>query len=158
MRQIKNPEIKPAKLDFSPSGQAPLKASQLLSDRIQIINALELVDWDEEKIQLLICEACGNTHCKSGDWVSLRKSDSLILILPAFEAVSGEDSDKEEYQPPSYLKQKGIAYFDRATYENLRSKHFAFPALDKIRQLSVQEATLLYHWDALLMFWGNRHR
>ena len=148
MWQIKNPEIKLATLDFSSSGQDRLQVSQLFADGIEIINALELVDWDEEKIQFLICEACGFTHCKSGDWVSLRRSDSLILILPAFEAVFGESGENEEYRPPYYLKQKGIAYFDTATYEALRSKHSSFPPIEQIRSLSMQEATLLYHWNA----------
>lgn len=146
MWQIKNPEIKPATLDLSSSGQERLQVNQLIVDGIEIINALELVDWDGEKIQFLICEACGLTHCKSGDWVSLRKSDSLILILPPFD--SAESRENEEYRPPFYLKQKGIAYFDDATYENLRSTHPSFPSVQRILPLSVQEATLLYHWNA----------
>jgi hypothetical protein len=146
MWQIKNPEIKPATLDFSSSGQGRLQASQLFADGIEIINALELVDWDGEKIQFLICEACGFTRCKSGDWVSLRRSGPLILILPAREAITGESRETEEYRPPYYLRQKGIAYFHTSTYEDLRSQHSAFPAVEKFRQLSVQEATLLYHW------------
>lgn len=147
MWQIKNPEIKAAKLDFSSSGQGRLQVSQLFEDGIEIINALELVDWDGERIQFLICEACGFTHCKPGDWVCLRKSDSLILILPAFEAIYGENREKEEYRPPYYLKQKGIAYFDAATYGNLRSTHSSFPSIEQIHSLSAQEATLLYHWN-----------
>ena len=108
MWQIKNPEIKPATLDLSSSGQQGLTVSQLFADGVELINALELVDWDEEKIQFLICEACGSTNCKPGDWVSLRKSDSLILILPPFETAGSRGN--EEYRPPNYLEQKGIAY------------------------------------------------
>jgi len=148
MWQIKNPEIKPATLDFSSSGQNRLQVGQLFADGIKVINALELVDWDEEKTQFLICEACGLPHCKPGDWVSLRKSDSLIFILPPFEAISGESRENQEYRPPYYLKQKGIAYFDGAIYENLRSSHPSFPSVNQIRPLNVQEATLLYHWNA----------
>src|SRR5687768_9171850 len=130
MWQIKNPEIRPATLDFSSSGQNRLQVSQLFADGIEIINALELVHWDEEKIQFLICEACGFTHCKPGNWVSLRKSESLILILPPFEAISGESRENEEYRPPNYLNQKGVAYFDADIYENLRSKHPSFPSVE----------------------------
>lgn len=148
MWQITNLEIKPATLDFSSSGQNRLPVTQLFADGIEIINAIELVDWDEETIQFLICEECGFTHCKPGDWVSFRKSDSLILILPPVEAFSCESRENEEYRPPHYLKQKGIAYFDAAMYENLRSQHPSFPSLEQIRRLSVQEATLLYHWNA----------
>ena len=148
MWQIKNPEIKPTMLDFSSSGQGLFQANRLLSDGIEIINALELVDWDEDKIQFLVCASCGYTRCKSGDWVSLRKTDSLILILPAFEAIFDEEREKEEYEPPSYLKKQGVAYLDISTYERLRSQHSSFPSAEKIQQLNMREAILVYRWDA----------
>lgn len=68
-------------------------------DGIEIINALELVDWDKQKIQFIICEACEFTHCKPGDWVSLRKSDSLILMLPPFKAICDESRENEGVSP-----------------------------------------------------------
>jgi hypothetical protein len=145
---IKNPEIKPATLDFSSSEQAKLQVSQLFSDGVELINALELVDWDSEDTQFLVCEACGYTRCKSGDWVSIRKSNLLILILPASEYVWGERREKEEYGPPYYLKKQGVACLDLSTYESLRSKHSAFPPVEQIRQLKMREATLLFQWDA----------
>ena len=148
MWQIRNPEIKPATLDFSSSEQGKLQVSQLFSVGIELINALELVDWDSEDTQLLVCEACGYTHCKSGDWVSIRKSNSLILFLPASGYVWGERSEKEEYSPPYYLKKQGAVYLDLSTYESLRSEHSSFPPVDQIRQLNMREATLLFQWDA----------
>jgi hypothetical protein len=148
MWQIKNPEIRPATLDFSSSAQGKVQVSQLFSDGVGLINALELVDWDSEDTQFLICEACGYTHCKSGDWVSLRQSDSLILILPALGYVWGEGREKEEYRPPYYLKKQGVAYLDSSTYESLRSKHSSFPPIEQIRPLNMREATLLFQWDA----------
>ena len=33
-------------------------------------------------------------------------------------------------------------------YENLRGQHPSFPSVEQIRALSVQEAALLYHWNA----------
>lgn len=148
MWQIKNPEIKPATLDFSSSEQGKFQASQLFSDGVELINALELVEWDSEDTQVLVCESCGYTHCKSGDWVSIRKSNSLILILPASQYVWGDSGEVEEHEPPQYLKKLGVAWLDLSTYESLRSQHSSFPTLEKIRQLNMREATLLFHWDA----------
>lgn len=148
MWQIKNPKIKPATLDFSSSEQGKLQVSQLFSNGIELINALELVDWDSEDTQFLVCELCGYTHCKSGNWVSLRKSNSLILILPASEYVWGEKRGKEEFRPPYYLKKQGVACLDLSTYESMRSKLSSFPSGEQIRQLNMREATLLFHWDA----------
>src|SRR5687767_9774398 len=127
MWRIGNPKIRPATLDFSSSGQGEFRVSRLFSDGVELINALELVDWGSEDTQLLVCEACGYTHCKSGDWASIRRSSSLILLLPAAQYVWGESREKEEYRPPYYLKQQGAAYLDLSAYENLRSGHPSFP-------------------------------
>lgn len=148
MWHIRNPEIKPATLDFSSSGQGKFQVHKLFSDGIELINALELVDWESEDAQLLVCEACGYTRCKSGDWVSVRKSNSIILFLPATEYVWGEIRVKEEYRPPAYLKKQGAAYLDLATYENLRYQHSSFPPVEQIRRLNTKGATLLFQWEA----------
>lgn len=144
MWQIKKPEIRRAMLDFSSSGQGTREVHQLVSDGVVVINALELVDWDPEMTQFLVCEECGITHCEPGGWVSLRRAGSLMLILPAVDYIWGEPLDGKEYGPPSYLRQRGVAYMDVETYESLPF----FPAIDEITPLSLKEATLLFHCNA----------
>ena len=148
MWQIKNTELKPSTLDFGSSEQGAFQVSQLFSEGIQLINALELVDWDLGETQFLVCEECGYTGCKSGDWVSLRKSESLVLILPASSYVWGEKEDKHEYSPPSYFKSRGIPYLELSTYESLRSQHSSFPSVDQVQPLNLREAALLFQWSA----------
>ena len=148
MWQIKNPEIVPSKLDFGSSGQDKRDVFQLFADGIKLINAIELVDWDEEHSQFLICEACGIPGCKSRDWVSVRRSDSLVLFLPSSEHVWREEKDYMEYCPPSYFKERGIPYLDSASYESLRSRHSSFPAIDRLQPLTLKGATVLFQWTA----------
>lgn len=155
MWQIKDPQVKAVTLDFSSSEQGLRQAHQLVADGVELINAIELVEWDSEDTQFLICDACGITHCKPGDWVSLRRTDSLVLILPSSDYVWPEDSNKDEYRPPDYIKKRGIAYLDLATYESLRSRSSSFPQSDYIRPLSLREATLLFHWEAPQRFLGE---
>ena len=72
-----------------------------------------------------------------------------MLFLPASIYVwTVNRRDKTEYSPPAYLKQKGIPYLDFSTYETLRSRNAAFPAIDEIPPLQLKEATLLFHWTA----------
>ena len=155
MWQIKSPELKPSTLDFGSSGQGRILVHQLLSEGIELINALELVDWDSEDTQFLICEDCGYVHCKPGDWVSVRKTDSLVLILPASSYIWREINADAEYRPPYYLKKQGIAYLDISTYESLKSKHSSYPSLDQIHPLNFREATLLFQWDAPYRIFGD---
>ena len=148
MWKLDSLEIKPAVLDFTSSAQGKREVSRLLSDGVELINAIELVDWAPEDTQVLICEACGYSKCEPGNWVSFRKSDSLVVILPAADFIWGDREDKNEYRPPSYLTQRGIAYFTLSIYEDLRSGHSSLPPVDQIRELNLREATLLFHWNA----------
>lgn len=148
MWQIKDFELKPAKLDFSSSEQGKVQVTQLFAEGIQVINAIELVEWDTDS-QFLICEECGYTNCKPQDWVSVRRADSLVLFLPASVYVwTVNRRDKKEYSPPAYLRQNGIPYLSCSTYEVLRSRNASFPAIDEIPPLQLKEATLLFHWTA----------
>jgi hypothetical protein len=155
MWQIKNPQLKPSTLDFGSSGQGKHPVWQLFADGVELINALELVDWDSEETQFLVCEECGHMGCKSADWVSVRRSDSLVFILPASNYVWGDKKDKDVYSPPAYLKKHGLAYFEFSTYESLRSRHPSFPPIHEIHPLTLREATLLFHWDAPDQVLGN---
>ena len=146
MWQINEFEIRPSKLDFRSSGQEKLPVTQLFVDDIQLINAIELVEWNEEHSQFLICEGCGMPGCKSGDWVSVRRSDSLVLFLPSSEHVWREQKDYMEHCPPAYLKQRGIPYLNSNAYESLRSKHPSVPAIDQLQPLTLKDAAVLFQW------------
>ena len=151
MWRIENPELRPAKLDFTSSEQGWQNVTQLFVDDVQLINAIELVAWDlTDDTQFLICEACGMEHCKRGDWVRVRRSDSMVLILPAFDYVWAEHpEDRLEYSPPKYLSAHGgVAYMDRATYETLPRQNSAFPSFEQIPQLNMREAALVFHLTA----------
>src|SRR6185503_8519131 len=149
MWHIENPELRPAKLDFKSSGQSWCDVTQLFADGVQIINAVELVSWDEDDTQFLICEQCGYFHCKRGDWVRVRRSDSQLFILPSFDHVFPDDEwESAEYAPPKYLRQRGVACIDRSTYENLRSQNSSFPPFEQFPELDAREAEVMSNWDA----------
>lgn len=150
MWRIEKPELRPATLDFTSSGLGRRQVTQLFANKVLLINAVELVEWEEDECQFLVCERCGFTHCEPGNWVRVRRSDSAVVILPSFEHVSPErEEDRIEYGPPKYLIDRGIPYFDRATYESLRSQHSSFPPFAQIPQLNAREAELLARWDAI---------
>jgi hypothetical protein len=148
MWRIEDLQLRPGTLDFTSSEQGRRKVTQLFADEVKLINAVELVAWDlEDDTQFLICEGCGYFHCKQGDWVRVRRTDSLVLLLPAFDYVwPDEPQDRMEYRPPSYLTERGIAYMDRTTYESLTVQNPDFPLFERIPQLNMREAALLLHW------------
>lgn len=149
MWRIENPELRRGTLDFTSSEQGRRKVTRLFADGIEVVNALELIDWRGDDTQLLLCEACGIDGCERGNWARIRRSDSLVLILPAFDYIWAErDYDKTEYYPPQFLQAHGAAYFDRSTYEELGRGLDHFPAFDALQALTMREATLIFHLTA----------
>ena len=142
MWEITNPAIQKARLDFTSSGQGFFEVSKLVSDGVEIMNALELMDFGEDKIQLLICDHCGTINCKSGDWVNLRSSGDFVLMIPAFDEMRDNWSETE-YSPPRYFGKEGTPYFSLETYEKLQSQNTSFPKIESIKHLQAREAMRL---------------
>ena len=149
MWHIENRDLRPAKLNFTSSEQGWCDVTQLFADGVQIIHAVELVPWDNDDTQFLICEQCGYFHCKRGDWVRVRRTNSQVFILPSFDYVFPHDEeDRAEYTPPQYLRERGVAWIDRSTYENLRSQNSAFPPFEQFPEVDAREAEVMSSWDA----------
>jgi hypothetical protein len=155
MWRIQNPTIKPITLDFGASEQGKRRFSQLFADDVLLINAIELVDWDDQQTQFLICQSCGMVGCASGGWVSLRVAGDLLLILPAFSSWFEDDERDREYRPPLYVSEHGIPYLTLADYQALRSLHPDFPAVEKFRRLNLKEAIYAFQLDAPKRVFGN---
>lgn len=157
MWEITNPEIRKTKLDFTSSGQGFREVSQLVAEKIVLMNALELTDFDDEKTQFLICEQCGTIHCEAGNWGILRKSGELVLMIPAFEEIenAAEGFSETEYAPPLYFKEKGIPFFRLEIYENLQTLQAAFPPVENIKPLQMREAVRLVQMSFPMRVFGT---
>lgn len=155
MWRVENPKFEPTTLDFTSSGQGHFQATRLVSNGVELMNALELMDWDDEKVQVSICDHCGYVHCSSGGWVVFRSAGNLVLLMPAFDAMRDDDWSRTEYSPPYYLQDKGTAYFEQQTYESLREQFSSFPPLEKIRPLQMREAMWLVQSSAPLRILGE---
>ena len=155
MWEIKNPTIQKARLDFTSSEQGFCEVSQLVSDGVVVMNALEFMDFDEDRVQLLICSHCGTIGCQSGNWVSFRKSGKFILLIPAFEDMEDDEWSKTEYSPPKYFKKEGIPYFTIQTYEKLGKDFPDFPAIEDIKNLKMREAMRLVQSQIPLHIFGE---
>lgn len=155
MWEIKNPIIQKSKLDFTSSRQGFYEVSQLVFDGIILMNALELMEFDGDEVQLLICDSCGTINCESGNWVSFRKSGDYILLIPAFEQMEDDEWSKTQFSPPRYLKKEGTPFFDLQVYENLRKQLPDFPKTDEIKNLKMQEAMRLTQQNIPLRIFGE---
>ena len=155
MWRIDNPKFQATTLNFNSSGQGLREITQLVFDDVVLMNALELMDWDDDKVQVSICDHCGYVSCQSGGWVVFRFSGNFILLMPAFEAMRDDNWSRTEYSPPFFIADRGTAYFDIQTYESLREQNSSFPPLEKIRPLQMREAMWLVQSSAPLRILGE---
>lgn len=155
MWRIDNPKFEPTTLDFTGSAQGHFQATRLVFNGVEIMNALELIDWDDDKVQVSICGHCGTVGCSSSGWIVFRSAGDLVLLMPAFKAMREDDWSSTEFSPPYFVQDKGTAFFDRQTYESLREQFSLFPPLEKIQPLQMCEAMWLVQSSAPLRILGE---
>jgi hypothetical protein len=154
MWHLDNPILNPIAFDFTSSDQGHYKAHQILIGDVELVNIQELVETEKEPYQLLICEQCGITNCQPGGWVQLRKSDSIVMLTPAYHVIEEEHELNEEYYPPTYLREKGVAYIESVHYDRWRETTKIFPSIDNIPVISTWESVKVFQGEAPLRMLG----
>jgi hypothetical protein len=132
-------------LDFSSSSGGRFHATQLYADEERIANAIELIGWSEDPVQVEVCEQCGHTHCQPGGWVSFRRCGPYVLALPAFAAMADND---REYAAPSFLLNRGLILLGEPMFSILRSLANDLPPLETLAPFTEHEAVLAYQWES----------
>lgn len=133
---VSNFELRKNQLDFSSSGQGRFDATELVADGIQLVNAIELLDFADGAVQLIVCEACGHIGCEPGSWAAVRRVGDTVVFVPAIDAMREGNWESNEYSPPRYIMKHGPIVFDLATYQALRDKSGRFPDPDRVQKLS----------------------
>ena len=146
VREITRFEIRPAKMDFQLSEQGIVDVTQLWADDLLIVNALELVDWEDSLLQLIVCEACGSSGCGADGYVSIQRTEGLVLLLPSFADM--EANDLVSFGPPRVLESAGALVLKTAQYQELRNLIPGFPAEAGLPPLTGKEAADLFQWEA----------
>jgi hypothetical protein len=149
MWELENIITKKVRFDLSSSGEPDVYVTQLWNDDVELINACEYVNWSDSEYQFLICDSCGYVGCKSRDWVEIKRTESIALIMPAFRRLS-ETSEfiRDHYLPPYYLCDRGVIFSDREHYDNKLYPITSFPEFEQLPLLSAWEAVKLFQFEA----------
>ncbi len=132
-------------LDFSSSFGSHFQATRLNADSERLTNAIELIDWSDDPIQVDVCEECGITHCKPGGWVTFRRCGQYVLVLPAFAAMVDNEL---EYSAPEFLLKRGPAVLTAQTFSSARSIAINLPPANELAPLTRHEAVRTFQWEA----------
>lgn len=150
-------EFRPVELDFTSSGQKRHQSTAVFADGMEFINALDLVDFRDDPVQLSVCGHCGSTGCAPGNWVSPRRLGDGLLLIPAFRAMLEESGPHHpagapgmvfQHEPPYSIESKGIAYLTGSALGQLASLVPQFCELGRWPALSGKEVVWLLQWRA----------
>ena len=108
-------EVRKHVLDFSSSGGGLHPSDALFADDTQLFNALELTSVEPDRTQSIICEECGTIHCKSGDWIQIRRVGTSIIFTPAFSEMEIGARERNEYSTPAFISSRGCPFFGDST-------------------------------------------
>jgi hypothetical protein len=125
----------------------------LVVDGITMSNSVSHVDWDQDPIQLFVCETCLIPGCMGGNWVSIRRAGDHVLLLPTFFR---NLEDEEGYEPISLIISKGAMLLDRVLYSDLRRLVPDLPASRDLQPFAGWEAVRLLRFEAPAEILGKR--
>lgn len=94
--------------DFSSSGQDNPTLAKILYGKIQLTNALNHVDWQENPVQVVLCETCGFDGCADGGWVNItRLGDHLLWTRPKFSFPIKGVRETKQYETSGSVSNNG---------------------------------------------------
>jgi hypothetical protein len=142
-------KTKKVKLDLSSSRQADFYATQIWNDDIELVNLVEHVNWNDLDFQFIVCKSCACVGCKPRDWVEIKRTGSMVLIMPAFTRLREASKQmRDEYLPPSYLLERGVIYINRESYESRLCQIAPFPKFETLPPLPAWEASKIFQLEA----------
>lgn len=151
-------KAKPKQMDFLSSGQGVVEVTAIYADDENLANAIELMDFESDRIQFQVCDQCGFPGCTSGNWLSIRKIGELVLLLPAFREMDRGEWEASEYYPSYFTKVKGSILMDNQKYRELVGLISKLPSIETITSASSYEIARLLQWEAPFRVLGDYPR
>ncbi len=122
-----DPELVDWTPDFSSSGQSSPRWTEVRCRGERLTNALNWVEWSENPVQVVLCEACGVTGCATGGYVHVARLDDLVLWTAPH--VDPEDEfESHQYTPSEFIVRHGAVAIPVATWDRWRVRFDLPPA------------------------------
>ncbi len=121
MRIVNDLELASWRPDFSSSGQSIRPQwTRVLSGGIELANTVEWLEW-YNPVQVVVCEACGFTHCSSGSYVHVSHIGNVVVWSPPQLDWVPDEEDTLRYAASFAVRQFGGVAFPPEEWEKLRA-------------------------------------
>jgi hypothetical protein len=143
-------KAEPRQFSFGSSGQGPHMDAALVADGLELVNMVGAANWDEDPVQVVVCDCCGCVQCASGGWVSLRRlGDWVMMTAPTKGYVSVPDQfTRDQFAAPKFLRTRGAPLVPVALWDGLEMEGASLPSSVAIPPLSWQEVMLAAQMEA----------
>jgi len=96
-----------------------------------LTNSVEWVEWSDNPVQVIICAACGYSHCASGDYVHISRLGDLVLwSVPQFD--ESDEWMASQYTPPAAVRRFGAIGVPESEWRRLHALSDRVPSSQAI--------------------------
>lgn len=128
---------------FESSGLGQHADLALLGDGLELVNMVDAANWDEDPVQVVVCDHCGCVQCQPGNWVSVRRLGEWVVMVATTKGYGSADPfERGEFTPPKWLRTRGAPLVPGAIWDEARAGGAALPRSDALPHLRWAEVLL----------------
>lgn len=158
MRVLRALRVEQREYSFASSGQGHHSDVAVFADDVELMNMLGAVAWNEDPMQVRICEHCGIPRCRRGGCVAFRSLGNFVAAVPVLKSyAAGADGDeKAEFAAPPFIGKHGTLLIDRAVWMEFSTER-RLPSAESFPLLSWAEALILASFEGALDAFSLRY-
>ena len=123
---IDHPTTETWRPDFGSSGQGSPKWTRLQGGGHELANSLEAPDWEENPVQVVVCDSCGFVHCETGGYVHVSTTPKYVVwTLPQIDL--DDEFEASQYEPAQSVWRSGGVLLPREIWDELAADHEWMP-------------------------------
>jgi hypothetical protein len=128
---------------FESSGLGRHQDLALLGDGVELVNMVRAANWEEDPVQVVVCDQCGCVQCQSGNWLSVRRLDEWVVMVATAKGYASTDRfELGEFTAPKWLRTRGAPLVPVTVWEQVRTNGVPLPGSAVLPELRWAEALL----------------
>jgi hypothetical protein len=130
-----------------------------VGDGLELVNMVGAANWDEDPVQVVVCDHCGCVQCQSGNWVSVRRLGEWVVMVAAAKGYGSADPfESGEFTAPKWLRTRGAPLVPGAIWDAVRAGGESLPRSDALPDLRWAEVLLEAQLEASRRLLGEPSR
>lgn len=117
--------------NFSSSGQSDPKWIRAMVEGVALSNCLNWAEWDENPVQVILCDACGFKGCESGGYIHASNLRSTVLWT-APQLNDPDDWEQTHYETIYAVHKCGAVVIPPQEWQRWRTIVSELPAPDRL--------------------------